>query len=292
MSNGIFVGLSTIDVVYNVESFPAPNTKTAASSQAVYVGGPATNASIAFSHLGGHSTLVTAIGRHALGDFVCEDLDRLSVELIDLTPDSDQMPAISSVAVNREGERNVISANGSGRNEVTSEVVEGALEKSTVVLVDGHYMKVCLSWAKSAHERGVQVVLDGGSWKPGTKELLGSTSVAVCSADFLPPGCSSQQDVLEYVRDCGVSNIAITNGAGPICYLSGGVFGKVHVPPMNAVDTLGAGDIFHGAFCYFFSSQYPFVNALTEGAKIAAESCRYRGTREWMKHIARRTTSR
>jgi sugar/nucleoside kinase (ribokinase family) len=51
--DGVFVGLSTIDVVYRVADFPAANTKAAANSQDVFVGGPATNAAIAFTFLGG-----------------------------------------------------------------------------------------------------------------------------------------------------------------------------------------------------------------------------------------------
>jgi sugar/nucleoside kinase (ribokinase family) len=51
------------------------------------------------------------------------------------------------------------------------------------------------------------------------------------------------------------------------------------------VDTMGAGDIFHGAFCFFSSEGKGFVESLGEAANIAAESCRYKGTREWMKHL-------
>ena len=54
------------------------------------------------------------------------------------------------------------------------------------------------------------------------------------------------------------------------------------VPTVETVDTTGAGDIFHGAFCYFAASGSGFVGALAEAANIAAESCRFHGTREWM----------
>ena len=66
MAHGIFVGLSTIDVVYHVDGFPTANSKVVAQSQDVFVGGPATNAAIAFAHLGGSPSLVTAAGRNAL----------------------------------------------------------------------------------------------------------------------------------------------------------------------------------------------------------------------------------
>ena len=57
--------------------------------------------------------------------------------------------------------------------------------------------------------------------------------------------------------------------------------GAVDVPQVQPVDTLGAGDIFHGAFCYYIL-QASFTDALTRAAKIAANSCQFFGTRRWM----------
>ena len=51
---------------------------------------------------------------------------------------------------------------------------------------------------------------------------------------------------------------------------------------VNVIDTLGAGDIFHGAFCYYFIQTGEFQQSLEEAAKVAAISCTYRGPRTWM----------
>jgi sugar/nucleoside kinase (ribokinase family) len=91
--------------------------------------------------------------------------------------------------------------------------------------------------------------------------------------------------VIAYLKNCGVTNIAITRGAAPICFHSNAASGSMKVPSINPIDTMGAGDIFHGAFCYFSSEGKGFVEALGEAAQIAADSCRYKGTREWMKHL-------
>ena len=84
MTEVLFAGLSTIDIVYRVNEFPAANAKIAAKSQSVYAGGPATNAAIACAHLGsgvkgGKATLVTAVGRNALAGLIREELARYSV---------------------------------------------------------------------------------------------------------------------------------------------------------------------------------------------------------------------
>ena len=61
---GLFIGLSTVDVVYRIEALPT-NAKSVASAQAVFAGGPATNAVIAFAALGGHGTLGSSLGNAA-----------------------------------------------------------------------------------------------------------------------------------------------------------------------------------------------------------------------------------
>jgi sugar/nucleoside kinase (ribokinase family) len=284
VAKGIFVGLSTIDVVYRVDALPGANSKAVASSQDVYAGGPATNAAIAFRHLGGEPTLVTTVGCHALASVIVAEVQRFSIQLIDLNPGFDQAPAVSSISVVGSGERSVVSANATRVTALPAEVHKAALEQASVVMVDGHFMQACQAWSRAARERGIPVVLDGGSWKDGTAELLKSVDTAICSADFMPPRCSAQDDVIQYLKECGVRNIAITNGADPIRFASEVNAGVVPVPEVEPVDTMGAGDIFHGAFCYYSAVGLGFQEALGQAAKIATQSCRFHGTREWMKH--------
>jgi len=285
MAHGIFVGLSTIDIVYNVDKFPAPNAKVSARSQDVYVGGPATNAAVAFAHFGGTASLVTAVGRHALAEAIRRELTQHFVQFIDLAPNFEGLPAISSVSVDKQGRRNVVSANSLLFSAPAANVDAKVLERAGLVLVDGHSMQACQAWAAAARARGTPVVFDGGSWKQGTDELLKDIDTAICSADFKPPGCANEDQVIDYLKGCGVKHIAITNGSEPVRFVFGQSSGTLSVPDVEVVDTMGAGDIFHGAFCYFNSTGHGFVEAIAEAAKVAAESCRYEGTREWMKHV-------
>jgi len=286
MARGIFVGLSTIDVVYGIDEFPAANTKVAARSQEVFVGGPATNAAVTFAQLGGEAALVTAVGRSTLAVVVREELRKYKVQLVDLNPEFDGLPALSSVSVDRLGNRNVVSANGTRITIPAAKVDASFMESARIVMVDGHFMEACRAWAGAAKARGKPVVLDGGSWKDGTEELLKNVHTAICSADFLPPGADSHEQVIEYLKSRGVANIAITDGAEAIHFASGQSSGTIGVPKVEVVDTMGAGDIFHGAYCFFASIGRGFIESLTEATKVASESCRYAGTREWMRHLS------
>jgi sugar/nucleoside kinase (ribokinase family) len=235
--------------------------------------------------LGGKAALVTAVGRNALAAVVHEELEKHKVQLVDLNPEFEGVPVLSSVWVDRHGNRNVVSANATRVTIPAARVDASLCKEARTVLVDGHFMEACQAWASAAHSRGTPVVLDGGSWKEGTEELLKSVQTAICSADFLPPGCNSRDEVIEFLKSRGVANIAITNGAEPVQFVSGQSSGTIGVPVVEVVDTMGAGDIFHGAYCFFASTGRGFIEALAEATKVASESCRYAGTREWMKHL-------
>lgn len=282
MAVGIFVGLSTMDLIHMVDEFPAPDTKAVANSQELFVGGPATNAAITFSHLGGDAVLVAAVGRSSLATMVKEDLKNHAVKLVDLTPEYDGLPAISSVWVDHRGRRSVVSVNASNLSGVSVDVDLATLKDARILQVDGHSMEACRSWACAARAAGIHVVLDGGSWKRGTEELLRCVDTAICSGDFVAPGCTSQDETVEYLLARRVKHIAITNGPEPIRIVSGSTTGTIPVPHVDVVDTNGAGDILHGAFCYFASTGRDFAESLRGAGAVASESCRYPGTRRWM----------
>jgi len=283
---GLFVGLATIDLVYSVEAFPEPDQKINALSQQVCVGGPATNAAIAFTHLGGRAALAAAVGCHPLATMVRAELEQFHVDLHDLHPGFDCVPAISSVVVDAHARRTVVSANAA---RIGATVAEPDLELcrwARIVEVDGHQMRSCQQWAQAAHAAGAHVVLDGGSWKTGTEALLRHVDTAICSADFRPPGCRDEQETLAFLSASGVRQIAITHGAEPVRWLCGDAQGAFPVPQVPAVDTMGAGDIFHGAFCSAFLRSGGFVDALQEAAQVAACSCCFHGARQWMEATA------
>ncbi len=285
MSKGIFVGLSTIDIVYRIERCPDADSKVVAQSQTVLVGGPATNAAITFSHLGGSATLVTTIGCHPLSQMIVRELQQFSISYVDLSPEFEEVPALSSILVPANGKRAVVSANATRIAAPRPEVKPGVLDGASIMLVDGHFMQSCIAWAREARAQRIAVVLDGGSWKPGTEQLLESVDVAICSDDFRPPGCESEDDVIRFFGPFGIRQIAITGGEKPIRYVIDDTHAEIPVKRVLITDTLGAGDIFHGAFCSFYNGKNTFLLALIKAAEIASESVKYEGTREWMAHV-------
>ena len=283
-ARGLFVGLATVDLSYAVDEIPRRNQKISVSGQHIAVGGPAANAAVTFAFLGGRAGLVTAVGSHPLGAIIRTDLEKFNVVLHDVARRRNEPPPVSSIMVVRDtGERTVVSANAAVFSPVRGEFNPRWLSGVRVVQVDGHYMPLCIAAARLAHRRGIPVVLDSGSWKEGMVELLPFVDIAICSDDFRPPGCRDIDDVFEFLAGRGIGKIAITRGASGIRFVDHVERGKIAVEKIRPVDTLGAGDIFHGAFCYYACQPgSSFRDALAAAARVASVSCRYPGTRSWM----------
>ncbi|MEM7757307.1 MAG: sugar kinase [Cyanobacteria bacterium P01_A01_bin.40] len=279
---GLFVGLVTLDMIYLSDHSLAKNHKIVAQDYLTVGGGPATNAAVTFNYLGNQSQLITVLGQHPLSQLIRNDLAQYSVEIVDLIPQKTEPPVISSIIVtSTTGERAVISIN-AVKSQVENLSFPDLLKETDIVLVDGHQLPISLAIAKIAQARQIPLVMDGGSWKPGLEVILPVIDYAICSANFYPPQCKSTDDVFHFLQEQGISQIAITNGANPIQYLTKGKRLTLPIPPIKTVDTLGAGDIFHGAFCHYIL-QSDFASALNMSAEIASKSCMSFGTRNWLK---------
>jgi sugar/nucleoside kinase (ribokinase family) len=276
MPIGLFIGLTTLDFIYLTSSIPQPNQKLVAIDAMTASGGPATNAAMTFQALGNQTRLLSAIGQHPMTQMIRHDL--VNLELFDLAPESRESPPISSILVTQgTGDRAVISINATrSRIDQWSGEISEILTGVDIVLIDGHQMAVSAAIASQAKAQGIPVVLDGGSWKPGFETVLPFVDYAICSANFMPPDCTG--DVFEYLSTFGIPFAAVTRGPQAILYCDRGQSGSIEVPVIKAVDTLGAGDIFHGAFCHYILQQ-DFPQALSNAAKVAARSCESFGTR-------------
>jgi sugar/nucleoside kinase (ribokinase family) len=181
------------------------------------------------------------------------------------------------------GERTVVSANAAAFSPISLEFNPRWLTGVSMVQVDGHYMPLCIAGARLGRSCGIPVVLDSGSWKEGMAELLPSIDIAICSDDYRPPGCRDNDDTLEFLAGQGIRQVAITRGAAPIIYVDNHKPGKIPIERIRAIDTLGAGDIFHGAFCYYACQMgRGFPDSLAFAARVATVSCLHLGSRLWM----------
>ncbi len=283
MARGLFVGLTTVDIFNVVDTHPLPDQKIKAHHQAVCAGGPAANAAVAYAAFGNEADLVTGLGDHPTGALALEDLQKHGVTVHDYSNDPEILPVLSSIIIDSSnGSRCVVYRNPQGLTLSPDQRYNHLLEDCPVILLDGFYLEQAITVAQEAQGRS-PTVLDGGSWKEGLEDLLPFIDYAICSADFRAPGFRSDEDLLGFLEDVGVKGAAISHGAEPIIYRTEGKQGCLCVPQVDAVDTLGAGDILHGTFCHHILTN-PFPKSLEMAALSASHSCLSYGTRKWISH--------
>jgi sugar/nucleoside kinase (ribokinase family) len=280
----IFCGLTTVDIQYFVDSFPASNQKIKTVPPIIEVGGPAANAAITYSFLGGNGLLITGIGINHFSTFITSDFENHRVEIADMATGKEFSPIIASIVTNQNNsERAIISHLPPpllvNENQISTVDFSG----SDMVLIDGFYPEVALQVCEKAKENNIPVVFDGGSWKSNTNNLLCFVDIALCSEDFLPPGCKNSSDVIEYLESNGIRKIAITRGEKDIIISQNGVRKNIPVKPIEAIDSLGAGDVFHGAFAWFYPENCCFEKTIERAAITASFSTMFKGTRNWMR---------
>lgn len=283
----LFAGRSTLDIIYSLERFPSEDTKTFARAMHVAPGGPATNAAITLALLGGRGMLMTAIGIGPWAAVVRDELCRLEIDLIDLAAGTSYETPLTTVLASEAGATRTI-VNPPPSNVELSPVPtwdEAWGQTPNLVLTDGFHINEILSLLRELRLVGAQICLDGGSWKPGTEELASLVSVAICSERFQVPGRPAGPDsIIHWFADRGATHVAITRGAKPIMgWDRGGAF-EIPIASIDAVDTTGAGDVLHGAFCNHFVQSEDFEDALRFAAGIATRSCRELGIRGWAKN--------
>ncbi|MGG6240989.1 PfkB family carbohydrate kinase [Nodosilinea sp. AN01ver1] len=284
MAAGLFVGLITLDCIYRVDHVPSSDEKIVAADSLLVAGGPATNAAIAFAALGNRATVVGSLGQHPLAALIRAELATYSIDVVDLTPDLQAPPPLSTILVTAAtGDRAVVSRNAVGRQAAPPPDLAPLLKAIDIVLIDGHQMAVGEAIARQAQAQAqaLPIVIDAGSWKPGFETVLPLATSVITAAKFHLP---HQSDTPAALSDLGIAEIAVTHGPRPIHYRHHDTAGTLPVPPVAVQDTLGAGDIFHGAFCHY-RLQFPFAKALALAAQIAAQSCRHFGPRTWIDPI-------
>lgn len=283
MATGLFVGLITLDCIYRVDHVPSSDEKLVAEESLLVAGGPATNAAIAFAALGNRARLAGALGQHPLADLIRADLATCGIEVVDLTPELRSPPPLSTILVTAAtGDRAVVSRNAVGRQAEPTAIPESLATAVDIVLIDGHQMAVSRAVAIAAQSQSIPIVVDAGSWKPGFECVLPLATSVIAAAKFQLP---SQADPLTALSALGIPEVAITYGPSPIRCCDRGTLGTLPVPQVTVQDTLGAGDIFHGAFCHY-RLHTPFPAALTHAAQIASQSCCHFGPRTWIENAS------
>lgn len=269
------VGHCSIDHVFQVEAFPDRPTKTPAHRFQSVGGGMAANAALACARLGARVRFVGAIGPDDAGRMVRQQLAAEGIDLTHLQLVPDTNTSTSAIIVDNRGERQIFNHRGSALAHAQlpgDDVFDGC----DAVMVDPRWpggARAALLWAR-AHGR-LSVFDADVAPRHDLAALVPLAQWVVFSEPGLAAwaGAVAQEAALLRAIYLGAGNAAVTLGANGVMLVAQARLHRIAPVPVQAVDTTGAGDVFHAAFTLALARGVAAVDACAYASAAAALKC-------------------
>ena len=279
----VCVGHSTFDTTLPMKEYPTENIKYRLEHHIECGGGPASNGAYLLAKWGMDVTIASVIGDDYYGDRVISDFEQIGADTTYLEKMPNHMTTSSYIIANMSnGSRTVLSS----KDEPVRKLNKPIDVHADVILVDGEHPESAYE-VLSKNPDAISV-LDAGRLNDDTKFLGKFVTYLVCSKDFAEDFTNKKIDVnnknqlieiLEEIRAYFNTNVIITLEAAGSFTIVDGEYQIIPSIKVKALDSTGAGDIFHGAFTYFIANHYPLKEAIRLASITGAISVTRVGSR-------------
>jgi sulfofructose kinase len=279
MTHILCAGMAVLDEVFHVREFPAPDTKAEATEFFAVGGGNAANAAVAIARLGARVAFAGPIGgpagEDAIGDRVIESLAAESIDCNGCVRLAGARTPISAILLNAQGERTIANYRDKRLDAVTPADPDRLVADIDVLLVDNRYPTFVTPICHAARRRGLAVVIDVDKATVETDPLFALGTHVIFSGDCLrqTTGIDDLAAGLTRMSQFTDAFLAATNGALPVLWREEGAIRVMPVFEIAAIDTLAAGDVFHGAFTLALAENRGVVEAMRFAAAAAGLKC-------------------
>jgi sulfofructose kinase len=279
----IAVGHAALDYVYRIEAFPSSPTKLRAIDHVTSGGGMAANAAATIARLGGDVSLWARVGDDASGGIIRHQLREAGVGISHVRACTGIPSATAAVIVDRRGERLVISEDDHEFPLAADWLPVPEVETARAILSDLTWLEGTLAAFNAARVHGIPTILDVDlNSGPLFTRVIGLADYAIFSAGALKSFVdgSTEEERLAGVIRLGVRHAGVTLGARGYHWAArNGEHGRQAAFPVEAVDTTGAGDAFHGAFTWSVAEGKSDRDCARIAAAVSAMSCTGLGAR-------------
>ncbi len=272
-------GIIVLDEVFRVEEFPQADGKVQATGYFMVNGGCAANAAVAIARLGGRVALAGPMGgpegEDSNGDRVLKALARNNIDCAFCQRIDGMATALSAIFMNARGDRTIVTYRDERVATTKPNDPDAMVIAADAVLVDNRYPDFVRPICEAARARNLPVLLDGDRPTVEDDPLFGLATHVIFSSECLraTTGVTDLGEGLRRVARKSRAFLAVSNGPGDIIYLDNGVLRGVPVFKIDPVDTLGAGDAFHGGFLLALAEGQGVVEAMRFGAAVAGIKC-------------------
>lgn len=278
------IGANVFDALYTVEKYPAEDTKMRADSVKPSGGGPCATGLVAASKLGAKCAFIGNLSDDSGGRFLKEDFERYGVDTSCMKIMHGYDSFCSCIWLAKDSaSRTCVFCKGNVPPTEIDENAAKAIENAKILMVDGNDMEAAVKGAEIARKNGTKVLYDAGGLYENVEKLLPYADILIPSEEFAL-GHTGANDAGEAAKKLfekySPEIVVITQGKkGGIIY-DGFSFEKYPVFPVDAVDSNGSGDVFHGAFAFAVTKGMNYKKACVFSSAVSALKCTKVGARE------------
>jgi sugar/nucleoside kinase (ribokinase family) len=272
------IGMPVRDLTFRIEELPERGFKVNASHFEEICGGNALNAAIGIARLGGRASICGPMGdaSETSPRYIFEKLAEEGIDTRHIVHMPGLVTPISNIMIDPSGERTIVTFRDPELWKVQLPDTDELLEDCSAILTENRCAEFCTDLCVEARRRGIPVVVDVDRTMSLREGLLTASSHLVFSSEALQStaGIADDGEALKKIARLTPSFLAGTRGAQGTLWLDERQnLQQTPAFPVHTVDTLGAGDVFHGAFALAITEGQDIPRALRFASAAAALKC-------------------
>ena len=277
------IGLNATDTLILVQEFPPYAGKVPFERELLSPGGQVATAIVACARLGLRTKYIGTIGDDQRGEIQRQSLEGTGVDTSSLIVRENCPNQTAYIVIDEQtGERTILWQRAPCLRLSASEIHKEDIISARMLHVDGYDIDAASYAVRTAREHGVAVSLDVDSMYPGFESVLPNIDYLVAGSGW-PAKWTNEADpfvaLSKLQREYGMRVAAMTLGDRGALALYQGHWYYSSAFEVACSDTTGAGDVFHGAFCYAILEGMPMQSALEFSNAAAAINCTAIGAR-------------
>ena len=270
-------GIAVQDIVMRVQNFPAPGTKVAASEFIITGGGCAANAAVTIARLKGRVAFAGPLGgsNDAVSNRILSVLGQEGVDCTGVARVEGGRASVSLILLDATGEKTIATRRGVTLGDVLPKNPAALVADVDAVLVDNRFPGFVTAVCRAAQDRKIPIVIDLDQATKMDDPLLALGTHVVSSAEALfgMTGLKDYGAALRKLAEHLSGFVAITDGPNGVYWLERGELHHLPAFKVIAIDSLGAGDAFHGGFTLALAEGRPLPDILRFASATAALKC-------------------
>ncbi len=284
MNKIIGIGANVFDILYTVDTYPTEDTKTRAKSVKECGGGPCATGLVAASKLGASCGFIGNYTNDSAGEFLKNDFRKYGVDISYMTLKSGYSSFCSVLWLAGDtASRTCVFYRGDVPPTEIDEASTKAIADAEILMIDGNDMKAAIEGAKVAKANATKVLYDAGGLYEGVENLLPYADILIPSEEFAigHTKAKTAEEAAEILYEkYSPEIVVITQGKNGGIIYDGKTVEKYPVFLVDAVDSNGSGDVFHGAFAFAVTNNMDYKKACIFSSAVSALKCTKVGARE------------